>query len=160
MFTRIQWRIAASYVGLIGLVLLALGVYLVSFLQAQQLRALEDQLTRQARLVAADAQHRLETDGPASLAPLAGQLGQQAGARVTLIAADGRVLGDSDSDPATMDNHGARPEVLQALQRGSGESQRHSATLEQDLLYVAVPMEREGLILGVARVALPVGPCR
>ena len=156
MFTRIQWRIAAGYVGLMALVLLALGLYLADFLRAQQLSALEAQLERQARLVAADAQHRLATAGAASLDPLAKQLGREIGARVTLIAADGTVLGDSDHDPATMDNHATRPEVLDALRTGSGLSRRHSATLEEDLLYVAVPMGREGAVPGVARVALPV----
>ena len=77
-------------------------------------------------------------------------------ARITLIAPDGKILGDSDHDPATMDNHATRSEVVQALRQGTGESRRHSATLEKDLLYVAVPITREGATLGVARVALPV----
>ncbi len=154
MFTRIQWRIAVSYIVLIALVLLGLGIYLVGFLRAQQLSALETQLERQARLVAVHVAHRLATEGTAGLDPLAKQLGRAAGARITLIAADGTVLGDSDHDPATMDNHATRPEVEQALRQGSGESQRYSATLEQDLLYVAVPIVQENKVLGVARIAL------
>jgi two-component system phosphate regulon sensor histidine kinase PhoR len=63
MFTRLQWRIAASYVGLIALVLLALGIYLAGFLRTQQLRTLESQLEHQARLVANDAQNVLVTRG-------------------------------------------------------------------------------------------------
>ncbi len=156
MFTRLQWRIAASYVGLIALVLLALGIYLTGFLRSQQLSSLESQLDRQARLVANDAQHVLTTGGPAQLDPLAKQLGRDSGARITLIAPDGTVLGDSDHDPATMDNHATRPEVAQALRQGAGESRRYSVTLEEDLLYVAVPITRDGTTLGVARVALPV----
>ena len=159
MFSRLQWRIAASYVVLIGLVLLALGVYLVGFLRAQQLATLEAQLDRQARLVADGVEYRLATGAglTTDLDPLTKQLGQEIGARITLIAADGTVLGDSDSDPATMENHGTRPEVLQALRQGRGESERHSATLDKDLLYVAVPMQDgAGHVLGVARVALPV----
>ncbi len=158
MFTRLQWRIAASYVALIGVVLLALGVYLVGFLRAQQLGALEAQLDRQARLVADDVEYRLGTGGggTADLDPLAKRLGAEIGARITLIAADGTVLGDSGADPASMENHGTRPEVLEALHQGRGESERHSATLDRDLLYVAVPMETGGTVRGVARVALPV----
>ncbi len=156
MFTRLQWRIAASYVGLIALVLLALGIYLTGFLRSQQLSSLESQLDRQARLVANDAQHVLTTGGPAPLDPLAKQLGRDSGARITLIAPDGTVLGDSDHDPATMDNHATRPEVAQALRQGTGESRRYSVTLEEDLLYVAVPITRDGTTLGGARVALPV----
>lgn len=156
MFTRLQWRIAASYVGLIALVLLSLGIYLTGFLRSQQLSSLESQLERQARLVANDAQNVLATGGPAQLDSLAKQLGRDGGARVTLIAPDGTVLGDSDHDPATMDNHATRPEVGQALRQGTGESRRYSVTLEEDLLYVAVPITRDGTTLGVARVALPV----
>src|SRR5581483_4682574 len=166
MLTRLQWRIAASYVALIATVHLALGVYLSAYLRGQQLAALEAQLDRQARLVADAAQPPLlareagspgsAAGGPESLDGLAKRLGREIGARITLIAADGTVLGDSDHDPATMDNHGTRPEVVQALRTGSGQSQRHSATLDRDLLYVAVPIQHDGAILGVARVALPV----
>jgi len=156
VFTRIRWRIAASYVALVALVLLGLGIYLVSFLRAQQLSALEDQLQRQARLVAQAVGPRLATEDRSSLDPVAKELGRELGVRVTFIAPDGTVLGDSDHDPATMENHATRPEVAQALRTGSGQSQRHSATLDRDLLYVAVPIDREGTPLGVARVAVPV----
>jgi two-component system, OmpR family, phosphate regulon sensor histidine kinase PhoR len=160
MFTRIHWRIAAGYVGLLSVVLVALGIYLVGFLQAQQLGELETQLGRQTLLVADGAEHRLVTQGPAGLDPLAKQLGQEIGARITLIAADGSVLADSDQDPASIDNLGARPEVLQALEAGGGQSQRHSAILENDVMYVAVPIERDGMTFGVARVALSAGEVR
>lgn len=160
MFTRIHWRIAASYVALITLVFLSLGVYLVGYLREQHLTRLEAELQRQARLVADNAQYHLATNGAASLDPLAKQLGREVGVRITLIAADGTVLGDSDHDPATMDNHATRPEVREALQTGSGESQRHSPTLEQELLYVAVPMRQGSAVVGVARVALPIREVR
>ncbi len=157
MFTRIHWRIAVAYVALILLAMLSLGLYLTSTLRAQALATLEDQLAREARLVADDATyHLVSRSGTADLDPLAKELGRQIGARVTLIARDGTVLGDSDHDPRTMENHGTRPEVLQALQLGRGESERHSATLDRDLLYVAVPMHNRDQIVGVARVALPV----
>lgn len=157
MFTRIQWRIAVAYVALILLTMLSLGTYLITTLRAQELSALEDQLARQAKLVADDATYRLVNQSrPGDLDPLAKDLGRQIGARVTLIARDGTVLGDSDHDPRTMENHGTRPEVLQALQLGRGESERHSATLDRDLLYVAVPMYNQDQIVGIARVALPV----
>src|SRR5579884_3725772 len=137
--------------------MLALGVYLFDSLRAQQLTALEDQLAKQASLVADDATFRLASQpGSTDLDPLAKSLGREIGARVTLISRDGTVLGDSDHDPRTMENHGSRPEVIQALRMGRGESERHSATLDLDLLYVAVPMYDREQIVGVARVALAV----
>ena len=60
------------------------------------------------------------------------------GARVTVIAADGTVLADSQSDPQTMENHAGRPEIAQAMAEGSGRSIRHSATVNRELLYYAV----------------------
>jgi two-component system phosphate regulon sensor histidine kinase PhoR len=149
-------RIAASYVALIGLVLLGLGIYLVLYLRSHGFARLEAELHRQALLVADNAEFRLATQGPAGLDALAKQLGREGGTRVTLIAADGTVLGDSRHDTATMDNHGMRSEVVRALQAGAGGSRRFSATLEQELLYVAVPMVHVGRIVGVARVSLPI----
>ena len=81
------------------------------------------------------------------------------GARVTVVSAEGMVLADSQSDPQTMENHAARPEILQAFAEGSGRSIRHSATLHRDLVYLAV---RQGPTAGpvgkkyVLRFALPV----
>lgn len=160
MFRRLQWRIALGYVLLFVLVLLGLGLYLRAQVHDQQLAALETQLTREARLVGDDVQPQLAGGDTAGLDARAKQLGQDIDARVTIIRADGVVLGDSDHDPATMENHGTRPEVLQALRQGSGESQRHSATLDRDLLYVAVPIEAQGRVVGIARVALPITDVR
>jgi two-component system phosphate regulon sensor histidine kinase PhoR len=58
--------------------------------------------------------------------------------RVTLIAPDGTVLGDSSADWRTMENHKGRPELAAALADGWGSSQRYSATLRVRMLYVAV----------------------
>lgn len=60
-----------------------------------------------------------------------------AGYRLTWIAADGTVLYDTKVDAATMENHSDREEVQEALQNGSGESQRYSATLAEKTLYRA-----------------------
>ncbi|MGA2500422.1 MAG: ATP-binding protein [Tepidisphaeraceae bacterium] len=65
------------------------------------------------------------------------QIGQQVGCRVTVIASDGRVLGDNWADPARMENHLERPEVLQAAALGEGSSARASATVHEGMLYLA-----------------------
>ena len=57
--------------------------------------------------------------------------------RVTFIRDDGLVLGESNKDKSTMDNHRLRPEIIQARKKGLGYSIRHSHTLERDLIYVA-----------------------
>ena len=57
--------------------------------------------------------------------------------RVTLIAADGTVLYDSQADEARMVSHAQRPEVLDALESGTGESIRYSDTLSEMTIYYA-----------------------
>ncbi len=66
-------------------------------------------------------------------------------ARITLIAPDGRVVADSSVDGArlaTLENHGRRPEVLDAVRSGIGFSQRESTTVRESLLYVARRVNR------------------
>jgi len=65
------------------------------------------------------------------------------------------VLGDSDHDTASMDNHGQRPEVLEALASGLGQSSRYSNTLQIEMFYVAVRADDARPALGVVRAALP-----
>ncbi|HEY3744475.1 MAG TPA: ATP-binding protein [Bryobacteraceae bacterium] len=79
----------------------------------------------------------------------AAELARSAGVRVTWIASDGSVLQDSDANPAKMENHGARPEVAEALKGEIGSATRKSATLGVDTLYVAVPSSNGALRLSV-----------
>ena len=62
-------------------------------------------------------------------------------ARVTVIGADGVVIGDSHHASREMDNHAARPEVQRAHDDGFGSAIRHSDTIGEAMLYVAVPVE-------------------
>ncbi len=82
-------------------------------------------------------------------------------ARVTFIARDGSVLGDSAEPPealASMENHATRPEVVQARESGSGLSRRASTTLGEDMLYVALPTTHP--TVAFVRVALPLTSIR
>ena len=81
--------------------------------------------------------------------------GGRAGARITIIAADGTVLGDSFSVSTDMENHGGRPEVLDALRRGEGQSTRLSTTVHRTLAYVAWRQDR-GDESRIIRLAIPV----
>jgi two-component system phosphate regulon sensor histidine kinase PhoR len=73
--------------------------------------------------------------------------------RITVVDASGLVLGDSENDPALMENHASRPEVHQALHGKAGTSIRTSTTLNDKMFYLAVPLEKDGLVKGVLRVS-------
>jgi two-component system phosphate regulon sensor histidine kinase PhoR len=81
-------------------------------------------------------------------------LGSKIHTRVTVIATDGRVMADSEEDRQSMENHSYRPEVFEALQGKTGKSIRFSSTANKDTLYVAVPIENAGNIIGAIRTSL------
>jgi two-component system phosphate regulon sensor histidine kinase PhoR len=76
------------------------------------------------------------------------------GVRITVIALDGKVLGDSEETSSAMENHGTRPEVLAALSSGTGTSARYSTTVKHEMLYRAV-LEAENR--RIVRLSVPLG---
>lgn len=80
------------------------------------------------------------------------RIGRQLSLRATLVAADGRVLGDSAVEPDRvdgLDNHSDRPEILEARRSGSGVRTRFSSTVGDRLVYAAVRL-RGGEVLRIA----------
>ena len=69
--------------------------------------------------------------------------------RVTLIAPDGSVLYDSDTDETRMSSHAQRPEVLAAIESGTGEATRYSDTLSEVTIYYA-SRTADGNVLRIA----------
>lgn len=156
MFRSIQWRITIWFVLLVIVSMTALGAYLTNSVRIGELNNLRSELENEARITAeASLSGFGEQNEIGALTDLARKLGSQIGARITIIAGDGTVLGDSRENPSTMENHGTRPEVLDALASGLGESTRYSTTLGERMMYVAVPITDNGKVLGIARVALP-----
>jgi two-component system phosphate regulon sensor histidine kinase PhoR len=137
------------------------GALFATTMRRQIDQRIEDTLVAEARM-AADL---LARGGPiASVAEgdeEADRLGALLGARVTFIAADGRVIGDSAETldgVAAMENHRDRPEVVAAGASGLGRARRYSATLKIDMLYVAAPVRHSSI--AVVRVALPLTDVR
>jgi two-component system phosphate regulon sensor histidine kinase PhoR len=82
-------------------------------------------------------------------------LGADTDTRLTVIDADGVVLADSHEDPAVMENHGTRPEILSARKSEYGTSSRYSQTLQQRMMYFALPVYSGRQLLGYVRTSLP-----
>ncbi len=129
-------------------------------LRGVYLDRLEDDMSLQARQFAAVLELEASDSNSAtgtSLQTLTDRAGDAGDLRLTLIARDGTVLGDSQADPTTLDNHATRPEVAQALAGHEGRARRLSATLKQQEVYVAVPLPESEApwSKGVVRAALP-----
>ncbi|HWC03237.1 MAG TPA: ATP-binding protein [Methylomirabilota bacterium] len=141
-----------------GLGVVVMGIYVSRALEAQAVARLQATLVTQAGLLHDVFAPMLasSSDG-ADLQARAHRHARALGARVTVIAGDGTVLAESDRDSTReIENHAERPEVRQALAGVIGSDVRRSATLGRDLLYVAVPLEREGQRQVVLRLALPI----
>lgn len=87
-------------------------------------------------------------------------LGERGNFRVTLILPDGVVAGDSEEDPAEMENHAGRPEIRAALAEGRGGNVRYSSTLDQMMVYSAITIESSGRRAGVLRTSVSVDSLR
>jgi len=155
MFQDIRWRIAIPYVILILVVMGGLTIYLSRTTRDAQLEALRNSLLVQARTLSASLQPSFDNVGAEGLDQQANLWSELLRARVTIIGTDGTVLGESDEDRELMNNHLNRPEVQQALVRGEGSSIRFSQTLDTDMMYAAVPLEKAGEIIAIVRIALP-----
>ncbi|MBD3271004.1 MAG: HAMP domain-containing protein [Elusimicrobia bacterium] len=79
------------------------------------------------------------------------RIGADIKTRITVIDPQGIVLADSEEDPLVMDNHKGRPEIYQALMGNVGVSKRFSNTLQEYMLYVAVPVVSNDDVIGVVR---------
>ena len=143
------WRLFGTFGVLWPLSLGALGLLVVARIERHERARVEDDLRVNALLAREAARDR----APAGLQELAGRLAGETGLRVTLIAADGAVLGDSEEDPERAENHADRPEVARALRDGFGADTRVSRTTGQPLMYVAVRGAGGGP--AVVSVALP-----
>ena len=135
--------------------LVALAALLSWQVRNQQRSALEQRLTDEARLIAELLSQAPTIDGRA-LDAEADRLGQLVSTRITFVAEDGRVVGDSTQPADTLgslENHAARPEVAAAREQGVGTSQRYSTTVDTDMLYVAVRASHP--VVRYVRLALP-----
>jgi two-component system phosphate regulon sensor histidine kinase PhoR len=131
------------------------GLYLEARLRAFTLDRIEAELGRHADT----ARVALEAADGAALAldPLADRLAAATGARVSIVDASGALRGDSEVPEGALaqaESHKDRPEVAAAMRAGRGVARRRSATVDAELLYVALPAHRPGFD-GVVRVAMP-----
>lgn len=76
--------------------------------------------------------------------------------RLSLIAKDGNVLYDTAADAESLENHGGREEIKQALESGEGESIRYSSTLLQKTIYCAKRLD-DGRVLRISVSRATVG---
>lgn len=144
---------------LLVLLLVVMNLCLDYTLHPYLIDKIRSDLGREAAAVRYVFAPKLSTATPSSeeIHALAHEVARETGLRITIIARDGKVIGESDkslSEIQNIPNHLDRPELQEALRSGSGSAMRHSETIGRDLMCVAVTMD-PGAVHGFVRVALP-----
>jgi two-component system phosphate regulon sensor histidine kinase PhoR len=148
---RLFWKLGLTFLALLVGALIAVDFYSARVLRSDAIRTANTQLASLLNI----AQERVPPIDDVVQVRAWAQSMAASGARVTVIDNTGRVLADSAQDPATMDNHSTRPEVQQAFAAGEGQSVRHSATVDTDLVYRARRYQPASGPPVVLRMALP-----
>ena len=157
---RLIWKVAPWYVLVIGLCTAGAAWYADNSVRALHEAHAAQPLQSEADLILPQFGPLLAAGDRAEIARLCLDLGQAAGVRITVIDPAGVVLGDSDENPAQMENHATRPEIVDAYTGRPGTSKRFSRTLGVDMEYVALPIQREGKVIGVVRTAVALADLR
>jgi len=152
---RLLWRMYISFFTCTLLALLATAWYGNHALRRFYQEQVAADLLVKANILANEIRSQfLKADGE-KVDRYCKEFGRLTQTRVTVILPDGKVVGDSDRNPALMENHISRSEIQEALRGRTGKSVRFSDTIRRTLMYVAIPLERDGEVVGVVRTSVP-----
>jgi len=152
---KLLWRIYLSFFASAMFAFAIITWYsILSLRQFHQEQVGNDLLVR-AQLIANEIAEYPAEAGTGKIDLFCKDSGRLTRTRITIVALDGRVMGDSEENPASLENHKNRPEIAAALKGETGKSVRFSATLRRTMMYLAIPAHRNGKIIAVVRTSLP-----
>lgn len=152
-------KLILSYWLIVIIIAVGFSIFSGQLIKRQTMEGLSRELVVQTRILTQSLPlEALATHDRGHIQTLVLRWSQATRSRITVIAPDGTVLGDSDEDWSgllAMANHQNRPEIQAARERGYGQAIRYSTTLRRDMLYVALPVWHDKQIAGFVRTALP-----
>jgi two-component system phosphate regulon sensor histidine kinase PhoR len=154
-YNKITWRLLSGYLAVMVLPLLVATWYTASLYRAAFIRQIEAVEKKNAVLAAKEIVALFRARDTAGINPYCRDLSRTLDMRFTVILPSGKVIGDSHNDPATMENHAYRPEIMEAYRGNIGIAERYSTTLHKKMKYLAVPVNLDGTIVAVARTSIP-----
>lgn len=155
--SKITRRLVTSFLLIIFASFALLGAFLLHYFHDYTLENERTALIRNAKIieVALEPTFYVRSD---ALDDTLERLHNETGLRITVMDAEGNVLGDTAQAADRLDNHFAREEVQAALTSDYGVAVRESATLHENLMYVAVPIRYDGQLTGIIRTANSLSP--
>ncbi|WP_195571851.1 two-component system histidine kinase PnpS [Paenibacillus sp. 1001270B_150601_E10] len=155
--TRFRTKLTLVIISLISISVITAGIYMANSFKNNYIEQLEQNMSREMLLI----EQILPWEKISSLheeyafySEWAKKLDKSTHSRVTFIKSDGTVVGDSLSDVRKMDNHLLREEVKLAESNAFGSSIRYSNTLDENMLYVALPVKHAPEFDGFIRLAM------
>jgi len=156
MFRRkLIWQLFLSFIIIIVLSVAAVTIYITRSLKEFYLNEMSYELQARAQLIKDNFADSTLLQNTTVVDSLCKNLGKQSSSRITIVTLSGHVIGDTDENPAGMENHLNRPEIQKALGGGVGMAKRYSHTRGEMMLYSAIPILINGQISGAVRVARP-----
>ena len=156
MFKKsLLWQLYPVYLLIIVIALFAITWYLSYLLTDFYHNQVAEGLQARANLIKDQFLQKLEVGDFKGMDVMCKELGASSSTRITIILPDGKVVADSDENPADMENHSNRPEFKNAFEKGIGKSIRFSKTLDQSMVYLALPIREKGKVLAVVRTSVP-----
>ncbi|KYC71917.1 PAS domain S-box protein [Bacillus coagulans] len=149
-------RIFIAFLSILAAVLLAIGFFVADMIQHTYMDMARTQLSQDADLLMKTIRPQTLKGKPDILQKKVRHYYSNHEPRITIIDTNGKVLADSDDDPAKMENHANRPEFRQVItqHKASGESIRSSHTLGYNMMYVANPVKENGKVTAVIRTSI------
>ncbi|MCK8817775.1 phosphate regulon sensor histidine kinase PhoR [Natroniella sulfidigena] len=152
--SSIKSKILILYLILLIVTMVFAGYYLQYSLQNYFSQWMEEEVIKKMELVTDIINPLLEEGDLTSLKEVVNNFGDKLETRFTIIDLEGVPLADSREDPQRMENHLQRPEVQMVLEGEIGRTERYSSTIDAEMRYIALPVIKNGEMVGIVRGAM------
>lgn len=149
-----QKRIFSAFIVILLLGVLLTGFLNLSLIRTNYLNELENKLVSNGFLIEEFLKENLQQLTESDLKRITEDYGRRIDARITFIDHHGEVLADTMANEQTIENHRNRKEVIEALNGRVGTDLRRSTTLDEEMFYVAIPVDLNINNLRVIRLAV------
>lgn len=151
---KLIWQLYPSYLLIICLSIVAVMLYISFSFKSFYLNKYEEELKVKALLI--KPQITTHLDNYEVMGEICRKLREDVPLRITIISQSGDVIFDTDHDASSMENHSKRVEILTAKKnKNYGSTIRYSTTLQQNMMYVVIPIGQSTHIQAFLRVAIP-----
>jgi two-component system phosphate regulon sensor histidine kinase PhoR len=150
---KLLWHLFFSFVLITVLSLAAAIVFASRSIRAMMLQDARSDLEARAQIFSIQVSVYLDPLDSGAVDVLCKRIAEISSSRFTVVLPSGKVVGDSETEPAGMDNHLDRPEIIEALNGTPGVSTRYSPSTGRNMMYVAVPLRKQSRTLAVVRTS-------